>query len=179
MKTNSVWLRRIAFLTITLLVITAPVTPQSQDKKKDNSLKTSIVKLADTGLQFEVPAGWRTQPQKDATQVNSPDGSVSVVITVAPNDNTELFISNLKDYLKRNYQNYKAAAELQKEQVNGLRALIENGSGETSEGLMEWNIAVLIGGKRPVIAFTVADKKGFTSSQSDYVKLVQSIKKAG
>ena len=86
-------------------------------------------------------------------------------------------IVGLKDYLKQDYINFKVGGDLQKESINDLRALIENGSGETSEGVMEWNIVVLIGGKRPIIAFTVAEQKAFKTSQSDYIKLVQSIKK--
>ena len=139
------------------------------------TMNTVIVKEA--GVQYEVPQGWRTQVHKDATQVTSPDGGVSIIIGLAVNDNTEAMIAGLKEYLKQDYRNFKVGGELQKEEINGLRALIENGTGETNEGLMEWNIAVLIGGKRPVVAFTVAEQKAFRASQGDYIKLVQSIKK--
>jgi predicted Zn-dependent protease len=135
--------------------------------------------LPEAGVQYEIPAGWRTEPHKDALQITSPDGGVSIIIGLAVNDNTEAMIAGLKEYLKKDYQNFKAGNDLQKENINDLRAVIENGSGETSEGVMEWNIVVLIGGKRPIIAFTVAEQKAFRNSQGDYIKLVQSIKKTG
>lgn len=133
--------------------------------------------LPEAGIQYEIPAGWRTEPHKEALQITSPDGGVSIIIGLAANDNTEAMIAGLKEYLKKDYQNFKAGSDLQKETINDLRAVIENGSGETSEGVMEWNIVVLMGGKRPVIAFTVAEQKAFRNSQGDYIKLVQSIKK--
>lgn len=134
-----------------------------------------VIKEAD--VQYEIPQGWRTEPHQGALQITSPDGGVSIIIGLAANDNTEAMIAGLKEYLKKDYQNFKAGTDLQKENINDLRAVIENGSGETSEGVMEWNIVVLIGGKRPIIAFTVAEQKAFRNSQGDYIKLVQSIKK--
>lgn len=137
----------------------------------------NLVVLQEAGIQYEIPQGWRTESHKDALQITSPDGGVSIIIGLATNDNTEAMIAGLKEYLKKDYKNFKASSDLQKENINDLRAVIENGSGETSEGIMEWNIVMLIGGKRPVIAFTVAEQKAFRNSQGDYIKLVQSIKK--
>jgi predicted Zn-dependent protease len=148
------------------------VTPAS-------AVNLNQVVIQEAGIQYEIPAGWRTEPHKDAMQITSPDGGVSIIIGLAVNDNTEAMIAGLKEYLKKDYQNFKAGSDLQKENINDLRAVIENGSGETSEGVMEWNIVVLIGGKRPIIAFTVAEQKAFRNSQGDYIKLVQSIKKTG
>lgn len=139
--------------------------------------KTNLRVIQEAGIQYEIPAGWRTEEHTDALQITSPDGGVSIIIGLAVNDNTEAMIVGLKDYLKQDYTNFKVGSDLQKESINDLRALIENGSGETSEGVMEWNIVVLIGGKRPIIAFTVAEQKAFKNSQSDYIRLVQSIKK--
>jgi predicted Zn-dependent protease len=144
---------------------------------KTGPVNPNLVLIKEADIQYEIPAGWRTEPHQDALQITSPDGGVSIIIGLAVNDNTEAMIAGLKEYLKKDYQNFKAGSDLQKETINDLRALIENGSGETSEGLMEWNIVVLIGGKRPVFAFTVAEQKAFRNSQGDYIKLVQSIKK--
>ncbi len=150
----------------------APVTP------RHTVVPTNpVVVIKEANIQYEIPAGWRTEQHTGATQITSPDGGVSIIIGLAVNDNTEAMIVGLKDYLKQDYTNFKVGGDLQKESINDLRALIENGSGETSEGLMEWNIVVLIGGKRPIIAFTVAEQKAFKTSQADYIKLVQSIKK--
>jgi predicted Zn-dependent protease len=150
----------------------APSIPLRTENAKRN---VQIIKEAD--IQYEIPAGWRTEAHTDAMQITAPDGSVSIIIGLAVNDNTEAMIVGLKDYLKQDYKNFKVGSDLQKESINGLRVLIENGSGETSEGVMEWNIVVLFGGKRPIIAFTVAEQKAFKQSQADYVRLVQSIKK--
>ena len=144
---------------------------------KPEAVKTNVRVIKEAAIQYEIPAGWRTEEHTDALQITSPDGGVSIIIGLAVNDNTEAMIVGLKDYLKQDYTNFKVGGDLQKESINDLRALIENGSGETSEGVMEWNIVVLIGGKRPLIAFTVAEQKAFKNSQADYIKLVQSIKK--
>lgn len=157
------------------IVSTKKETPASQPQVVAS--KNNVVVIKEAGIQYEIPQGWRTEPQQEALQVTSPDGGVSVIIGLAANDNTEGMILGLKEYLKKDYSNFKVSSELQKEEINGLRALIENGSGETKEGRMEWNIVVLIGGKRPVIVFTVAEKNAFKNSQEDYAKLVQSLKK--
>lgn len=154
----------------------APTTSPNPSPKAAPA-NPNVVVIQEADVQYEIPPGWRTQPHKDALQITSPDGGVSIIIGLAVNDNTEAMIVGLKEYLKKDYQNFKAGNDLQKEGINDLRAMIENGSGETSEGLMEWNIVLLIGGKRPVIAFTVAEQKAFRNSQGDYIKLVQSIKK--
>ena len=151
---------------------TSPGTPSKPAPANPNQV---VIQEAD--IQYEIPLGWRTQSLKDARQITSPDGGVSIIIGLAVNDNTEAMIAGLKEYLKKDYENFKAGSDLQKENINDLRAVIENGSGETSEGIMEWNIVLLLGGKRPVIAFTVAEQKAFRNSQGDYIKLVQSIKK--
>ncbi len=150
-------------------------SPGTSSKPAPANLDQVVIQEAD--IQYEIPLGWRTESLKDARQITSPDGGVSIIICLAVNDNTEAMIAGLKEYLKKDYENFKAGSDLQKENINDLRAVIENGSGETSEGTMEWNIVLLIGGKRPIIAFTVAEQKAFRNSQGDYIKLVQSIKK--
>ena len=152
-------------------------TTSPSTASKPAAANPNQVVIQEAGIQYEVPQGWRTESHKDAMQITSPDGGVSIIIGLAVNDNSEAMIAGLKDYLKKDYQNFKASNDLQKETINELRAVIENGSGETSEGIMEWNIVLLIGGKRPIIAFTVAEQKAFRNSQGDYIKLVQSIKK--
>ncbi len=155
---------------------TASATPPNPPPKAA-PVNPNLVVIQEADIQYEIPQGWRTNSHKDALQITSPDGGVSIIICLVVNDNTEAMIGGLKEYLKKDYQNFKAGNDLQKESINNLRAVIENGSGETSEGLMEWNIVLLIGGKRPIIAFTVAEQKAFRNSQGDYIKLVQSIKK--
>lgn len=158
------------------VTVNKSVTP-TNTASKASPAKANQITIQEADVQYEIPPGWRTEPHKDALQITSPDGGVSIIIGLAVNDNTEAMIAGLKEYLKKDYQNFKVGSDLQKENINDLRAVIENGSGETSEGVMEWNIVVLIGGKRPVIAFTVAEQKAFRNSQGDYIKLVQSIKK--
>ncbi len=164
---------------LTLILVTAAFLTSSIFAQAKTAANTAnVINIREAGVQYEVPQGWRIQQHQDALQITSSDGAVSIIIAVATNDNTEAMIGGLKEYLKKDYQNYKVASQLQEEQINGLKVLIENGSGETSEGVMEWNIAVILGGKRPLIAFTVSDQKLFPGNQADYIKLVQSLRKA-
>ncbi len=164
-------------LTLILLAIVFVATAICAQTKAAAST-ANVINISEAGVQYEVPQGWRIQQHQDALQITSSDGGVSIIIAVAANDNTETMISGLKEYLKKDYVNYKVASQLQEEQINGLKVLIENGSGETSEGVMEWNIAMILGGKRPLIAFTVTNQKLFSGNQADYIKLVQSLRKA-
>src|SRR5437870_310717 len=50
----------------------APSTPFKPEVAKNN-----VVIIKEAAIQYEIPAGWRTEQHTDATQITSPDGGVS------------------------------------------------------------------------------------------------------
>jgi hypothetical protein len=128
------------------------------------------------GIQFTAPAGWKAEPNGDRMTLSTSDGSLSVVIFVATEDNLKAATDALDRELGKVVQNVKPNGEAKETNVNGMQAVSQAGTGEVNGQQIQWAVD-LLQAKRPVIVLSFADPGVWEKHQGEYQQFAGSIKK--
>ena len=128
------------------------------------------------GITFEVPSGWKAEPDGDQLTVSPPDGSIGVVFWVTKEDDFEDAAKALGEEIGKQIKNLKLDGDTQEDTHNGMPHASVSGSGQM-EGENVVFSADLLQAKKPIIVLTFASPENFKKHQGDYMKLVNSIKK--
>jgi hypothetical protein len=132
----------------------------------------------EAGVQFQLPKGWKAKPDGEVITISSADDALQVVFWV-PDENTfDAAVKELDKELGKTIKNLKTAGKPTQDTHNGMAHYGENGTGVVDGSTIEWSVDVL-GAKRPLIILTFAAPNLIEKHADSYVKLIQSIKKAG
>ena len=130
------------------------------------------------GIQFDAPAGWKSEAEDDQITVSAPDDSISIVLWVPEADTFDAALDALDEELAKMVKNIKIDGEAKTDTHNGMRHAGLTGSGKIEGADVLWSVDLLMA-KKPVIALTFASPGNFEKHAGDYSKLVKSIKKVG
>lgn len=128
------------------------------------------------GIQFDLPGGWKSEPDGEMLSISSADGSISIVFWVTEADDFEAAAEALGEELGKQIKNLKFDGEPKEGQHNGMEYASFTGSGQM-EGENVAFSADLLMAKKPVIILTVASPENFEKHQDAYLKLIKSIRK--
>ncbi len=129
-----------------------------------------------SGVQFELPAGWETEPDGEQITVSSPDDSFTLVFWALDETTFEAAIDALDEELGKVVSKAKVSGEPKKDTHNGMPHVSLDGTGEVEGVAMHWSVDLLMA-KKPVIVLTFVAKDSIEKHAGDYLKLIQSIKK--
>lgn len=129
------------------------------------------------GITFEIPNGWKAEPDGDQLTVAPPDDSIGVVFWVTKEDDFEAAANALGEELGKTIKNLKLDGDTKEDTHNGMPHASVSGSGQM-EGENVVFSADLLQAKKPIIVLTFASPENFKKHADDYMKLVKSIKKA-
>jgi hypothetical protein len=130
-----------------------------------------------SGIQFDVPTGWKAEPDGEQMVISSPDDTFSVVFWVAEEDEFEAAVGALDEELAKTIKKKKVTGEGKKGTHNGMPYYSESGTGEVEGVAVHWSVD-LLKAKKPVIILTFAASEFFNKHINGYKKLVTSIKMA-
>ncbi len=129
------------------------------------------------GITFELPAGWKAEPDGDQLAVSPADGGVSVVFWVtedAGNDSAQA----LGEELAKQIQELKFDGEPKADKHNGMDHSSVTGTGKVGGKEIHFS-ADILEAKRTVIVLTMGTMENLQKHSAEYVQLVKSIKKVG
>ena len=129
-----------------------------------------------SGIQFDVPTGWKAEPDGEQMVISSPDDTFSVVFWVAEENEFEAAAEALDEELAKTIKKLKVSGEGKKGTHNGMPYYSENGTGEVEGVAVHWSVD-LLKAKKPVIILTFAATEFFNKHINSYKKLVTSIKR--
>lgn len=129
------------------------------------------------GIQFDLPAGWKAEPNGDQMTLSTSDGSLSVVIYVASEDNFDQATSALDKELSKTIKNVKENGDPKETNVGGMSTVSQSGTGDVNGTEIQWAVD-LIKAKKPVIVLTFAAPGVWEKHQSEYQEFAKSIKPA-
>jgi predicted Zn-dependent protease len=132
---------------------------------------------AQSGVQFDLPDGWKAEPDGEQLAVSSPDETFSVVFWVADEEDFQAAVESLDEELAKTIQNLKMAGEGKEGTHNGMAYFSANGTGEVEGVAVLWAVD-LLKAKKPVIILTFAASEHFNKHINAYKKLIASIRKA-
>ncbi|HYH85596.1 MAG TPA: hypothetical protein VEX60_08935 [Pyrinomonadaceae bacterium] len=128
------------------------------------------------GITFEIPNGWKAEPDGDQLTVSPPDGSIGVVFWVTKEEDFEAAANALGEEMGKQIKNLKLDGDTKEDTHNGMPHASVSGSGQM-EGENVVFSADLLQAKKPVIVLTFASPENFKKHEGAYMKLVNSIKK--
>jgi predicted Zn-dependent protease len=131
----------------------------------------------ESGITFDVPAGWKAEPDGEQLTVSSPDDSVALVFWVPAESTFDAAVEALDEELAKTVKNMKADGEVKVDTHNGMRHAGQSGSGEVEGKNILWSVDMLQA-KKPVIILTFAAPDQIEKHAADYSKIVKSIRKA-
>jgi predicted Zn-dependent protease len=131
----------------------------------------------DSGLTFDVPEGWKAEPDGEQLTISSPDETVAVVFWVPAESTFDAAVEALDEELAKTIQKMKADGDVKVDTHNGMRHAGQSGTGEIEGKNVLWSVDMLQANK-PVIVLTFAAPEQLEKHAADYSKLVKSIRKA-
>lgn len=131
----------------------------------------------ESGITFDVPDGWKAEPNGEQLTVSSGDESVALVFWVPAESSFDAAVEALDEELAKTIQKMKADGEVKVDTHNGMRHAGQSGTGEIEGKSILWSVDMLQA-KKPVIILTFAAPEQIEKHAGDYSKLIKSIKKA-
>jgi hypothetical protein len=130
------------------------------------------------GITFDLPAGWKAEPDGDQLTVSPAGGGIGVTFWVTEEDDFDAASKALGEELGKQIKNIKFDGEPKSDTHNGMEHASVSGSGQI-EGKDILFSADLLQAKKPVIVLTFGTADTISKHAEDYSKLVRSIKKVG
>ena len=129
----------------------------------------------EAGVQFTVPKGWKTEKGDGTVTVTSPDDGVAMSIVVSPSDSIDKAIDGATGELDKLIKNPKIEQKAQEGEVNGLKTVSMNGTGELEGKPVAWDLSI-VGSKKPLLIISIGTTDSIEKHGKDYQNMVNSIK---
>lgn len=128
------------------------------------------------GVKFELPKGWKAEPDGEVITVSTPDDSLQMVFWVPEADSFDAAVKELDKELGKTIKNIKMTGKEKIDTHNGMPHYGQSGTGDVDGTTIEWSVDVL-GAKKPVIILTFAAPGVWEKHAENAAKFVSSIKK--
>jgi hypothetical protein len=129
----------------------------------------------DAGVQFTLPAGWKTKSEGETLTATSEHEAVSVVLWVPRGDDFDQATEQLKEQLREVIKNPQVTSPGKESTHNGMRAYTAGGTGEVNGQPVLWEVDILQA-KKPFFVVTFASPDMFKMHQGDYQQLLASLR---
>jgi hypothetical protein len=130
----------------------------------------------EAGVKFELPKGWKAEPDGAVITVSTPDDSLQMVFWVPDEDSFEAAVKDLDNELGKTIKNIKMTGKETKDTHNGMPHYGQSGTGDVDGATIEWSVDVL-GARKPVIILTFAAPGVWEKHAENTAKFIASIKK--
>lgn len=131
---------------------------------------------SDAGIRFELPKGWKAEPDGSVITVSTADDSLQMVFWVPEEETFDAAVKDLDSELGKTVKNIKMTGKETKDTHNGMPHFGQSGTGEVEGTTIEWSVDVL-GAKKPVIILTFAAPGVWEKHAETAGKFIASIKK--
>ena len=128
------------------------------------------------GVQFDAPAGWKTDNKGQYVQITAPDDSLTIMVMTAEESTLEQTTSRLDDELAKVMKNIKSEGEPQQQVVNGLPVTYQEGTGDVDGRPADWGV-YLLQGRKPVLILSFANHGAFDARRPEVDQFVGSIRR--
>ena len=164
----------ILVLSLALLGIAAIATPGRRVSAA--TIQQEVFTHRDAGVQFQLPKGWKAQPDGEVITAASADDALQVVLWVPDADTFDAAVKELDKELGKTIKNIKTEGKPTQDTHNGMSHYGETGTGDVEGATIVWSVDVLAA-KKPLIVLTFAAPNLFEKNASGYEQLINSIKK--
>ena len=130
----------------------------------------------EAGIRFEIPESWDARVLTDRIEVASADRGTLVGFITPKEGSWDALVAGTAKELDKIIANNKYDSKPQKELIDGMETLGEQGNGKVEGKDVTWSIK-LVNAKRPVFIVAYAVPEEWKKNQLDFDKLISSVKK--
>jgi hypothetical protein len=131
---------------------------------------------AEAGVKFELPKGWKAEPDGEVITVSTPDDSLQMVFWVPDAETFDEAVKELDKELGKTIKNIKITGKEKTDTHNGMSHYGQSGTGDVDGTTIEWSVDVL-GAKKPVIILSFAAPGVWEKHATNAAQFIASIKK--
>ena len=151
-------------------------TPAVEDSATPGaSSETTQGKVDEAGIEFSIPAGWRSDDKDGTIAVGPADDSCVILFMIPPDQNADKVGEVSEQLLNGLMTDVKAEGEGEQTERNGLKIFTLSGTGKSDGKDMDWNVEV-INGKKLLMVTAMGEKAGIEANAKEIGELYQSIK---
>lgn len=150
-------------------------SPSSPSSPSSSSGAGEVFRHGGAGVQFTLPAGWKTKTEGETITATSQHEAISVVLWVPESDDFEQATEALREQLRQVVKNPQVTSPGKEITHNGMRAYTAAGTGEVNGQTVLWEVDI-VQAKKPFFVVTFASPDMFRMHQSDYQQLLASLK---
>jgi hypothetical protein len=129
----------------------------------------------EAGVQFTLPAGWKTKNEGETLTATSEHEAISVVLWVPRGNDFDKAKNDLKQQLNQVIKNPQVTTPGEEGTHNGMRAYTAAGTGEVNGQTILWEVDMLQA-KKPFFVLTFAAPQMFEMHQGAYQQLLGSLR---
>jgi predicted Zn-dependent protease len=129
------------------------------------------------GVTFDVPAGWKAEPDGDQVTVSPAEGGVALTFWV-PDDEDFDAAKSLGEELAKQIQDLKFDGEPKSDKHNGMDHASVTGSGKVGGKEIVFS-ADILEAKKTLIVLSIGSMESIQKHAAEFSQLVKSIKRVG
>ncbi len=163
------------FLCCALLSASAGVAGSAQ-RALAAVVQQDVFTHKEAGVQFQLPKGWKAEPDGEIITASSADDALQVVFWVPDADSFDTAVKELDKELDKTIKNVKMDGKPTQDTHNGMTHFGEYGTGEVNGATIAWSVDGLAA-KKPLLILTFGAPQLMEKHALEYQQLVKSIKK--
>jgi predicted Zn-dependent protease len=137
-----------------------------------------VFKHEEGGIQFTVPAGWKTKNEGETLTVMTPDNALSMSFWVPKNEDYDQAIKEIGTELEKVVKNSKVTEPGKAGTLNGMETYSSSGTGEVEGTEIVWDVSVFKA-KKPVFVFSFGRPGDMDKHSKEFEEFSKSIKRIG
>jgi len=146
------------------------------NKAKAAAPQGQVIAMADAGIQFQLPRGWKSKRDADGVYLSTADETLQVVFFVPDSETYDMTLRALDKELGRTIKKVKTTEKDTSDTLNGMRHFSTGGTGEVDGSGIEWGVDIF-DAKKPVIALFFADPGAFDDYAKGVDQFLDSVKR--
>jgi predicted Zn-dependent protease len=112
---------------------------------------------AAAGLQFDLPAGWKTNPNGDTLEASAPDGLPVVQFDVIGESDIEDYVTGWAEGAGESLTDFEITSDAVVEEVNGLSQIYSEGTANLEGHPVQWDLTIVKGGKKVLAVMALGE----------------------
>lgn len=128
------------------------------------------------GVQFDLPEGWKAEPDGEMISVSSPDDAFNMFFLVTEGDTLKEAAEALDEELGKIVKDAKLTGEPKEDEHNDMPHFSQSGTGEIEGVKVDLSVDILLA-KKPVLILTTAATGQYEKHAEAAARLINSIKR--
>src|SRR5438105_9936808 len=143
-------LKKFTILLFVALFSVSLAVARTPERVAASAVQQEVFTHKDAGVQFQLPKGWKAQPDGETITASSADDAVQMVFWVPDVDTFDAAVKELDKELDKTIKNIKMDDKPTQDTHNGMSHFSQSGTGEVNGASIVWSVDILAA-KKPLI----------------------------